>query len=183
MSQINLLPQREKQIIKNEYRTRLFIVGIVVFSFVLLMGALMMVPAYMHVRSERILGEARLVSLDGSSSTEDDHIDEEIDKTNHEMVALTTLLTANKSADIFEEVINARPTGIVITGLYKEKKETSDDTITVAGTAKDRTILLEFADALKANSSFKEVKVPISNFASSKDIPFTISFVIHHAQE
>lgn len=183
MSHINLLPPHEKQIIKNEYRTRLLVVGVILLSFALLAGALMMMPTYMHVRAERVLGEARLASLGSPASVEEAHVDGEINKTNKEMLALATLLSAEKSADVFEKIIDARPGGIVITGLYKEKKETLDDTITIAGTALDRATLLEFADALKANSRFSEVTVPISNFASSKDIPFTLSFVIHHAQE
>lgn len=162
---------------------RLAVVVVTGLSFTLLLGALMLVPSYLHVRSERITLEARLASLRDPSQQDGVAIQDIIKETNREIAVLSSLIGQKTSADVFEQVIAVRPKGITINGLYKERKETAEEVITLRGVAVDRNALLAFADALRANSFFSGVTVPISNFASSKDIAFSLSFTLRHARE
>jgi Tfp pilus assembly protein PilN len=72
--------------------------------------------------------------------------------------------------DEFQKLITD---GITVNSLSLPSPE---ETITLTGLAKNRSILNKFRDSLKSSDLLKEVRLPLTNLEQREDIPFTISF-------
>ncbi len=75
---------------------------------------------------------------------------------------------------LFQTILNARPSGVRISGFtYVEKGDGSDE-IEVRGQALTRETLLSFVSALERGTVFGKVSVPVSNFVQDVNLDFSL---------
>lgn len=179
---MNLLPHSEQKHIRREYYMRVAVVGSILLSSVTVMGILMIVPSYILAHNERVILEEQHKEV--VEGVKQDTTSQEVIKTmNHQIERADELISKKHIASIFAEIVHEKPPGAFITGLYQEKGSAKLYTVDVRGVADTRATLLSFQESLKNNRAFDSVTIPISNFAKSKNIPFTITLTISDTHE
>lgn len=171
----NLIPRDRKKAIDSLYTIRLWSVGILFASFLVLSAVLLRIPffiyQYQQVQTQKNdldMLTSRLQESQGQSVT--DRF-----KTLNENIAYMSRLATSSSATAATAAILAIPhQGIMITGLsYSPSTKGTDGKMTLTGTATTRSSLHQYIDALSGQSYVKNVDLPISAYAKENDIPFT----------
>lgn len=72
---------------------------------------------------------------------------------------------------VLERISGLTPNGTYLTGIT-----TKDFTVSIAGKAKTRDVLLTFQDSIKSNECFKDVNTPLSNLVTKENVVFQIDF-------
>ncbi len=171
------LPRTYRIEVEREYRKRLWTVVWTLVSILTLSGAALSLPSYFMINAKKTAADIAFAS---SVTPAPETIDLEAQVKDIE--AKTTLLggsfSAKPLASVLEQVaaVVAQP-GIAITGLSLKRAGTTaaQGSISLSGTARTRDALVNFSKALSSDASFKNVSLPVSALAKSKDIPFTLS--------
>ena len=173
---LNVLPEEKKEILIRKFRNRFFLwqttlLLILELYYTIALGGIFMI---LHYQS-KTASEA-LVSFD--------QYNEEARKlvTYQEEFKSVNALTENVSryqrlhfhwSALFRLLDDLTPKGVVIIELL-----TKDYTISISGQAETRDQFLAFESALKEADCVSDVRVPISNLFSQKEIDFQIDFKI-----
>lgn len=172
----NLLREQDKKIIRREYVLRVVSVSLILFFFTVLVGAVFLLPSYfLSHSSEKTIREhaetvKRLIELRGKdiSAVLLSETKEELQllSAGHDRVSLESILRA---------IIENKPRGIKLYGLFVERDSGGKSDIVVIGIASGREELLSFKKRLDREVLFESVMLPISNLASDQDIEFSIN--------
>ncbi len=175
---INLLPETEKQFVKSEYsRRRLIIVLFFVFETAVV-AALFLVPAFFIARYHlQGLKQTAQILQSNIAIANKQSLSETISLVNKK-IATIEQEPSQKFTEIVDGIAAAKSDGIRITS-FSLQQNASTANMTVKGNAKTRENLLDFSNKLKGNSAYKNVHLPISNFAKDSDIDFTLVITIN----
>ncbi len=176
---INLLPIEEKVKIKNLYKVRLAIVSCIAAAVTLFVFSVFLFPSFFLAGvKEEATRERRELVLKSISVIEAKHTEEEIQKTASQLAVVATRDDVSDSLSRFISAVAKRTTrGISVTGFYSQKTEGGRygvNKLIVSGTARDRAALLSFVDALRNETIFSRVELPVSNLVRSEDISFSV---------
>lgn len=168
-----LLPQEQRDFLLKQYHMRLGIVTLFLFSGLVFIALILLVPSYFLAKGERneILQERKTIeqSIDAES---DQDIERALSELNNNISILNT--PDQEPSSLISFIIENKSKSIHLNAfLYKYSPEES--TLSVSGRADSRKELLAFSKKLQSNSEFKEVDLPISNLAKDSNIPFTIN--------
>lgn len=171
---LNVLPEEKKESLVRKFRSRFFLwqttlLLILELYYVIALGGMYMILNY----QSRSAAEA-LVAFD--------QYNEEAKKlvTYQDEFKTVNAVTENVSryqkfhfhwTSLFYLLDELTPKGVVIIELL-----TKDYTISISGQAETRDQFLEFESALKSADCVSDVRVPISNLFSQKEIDFQIDF-------
>lgn len=174
----NLLPQTKLVSLAREYKYRLATVAVFAFVVVVILSAGFLIPSFIisNVKLTGIAQEAqkaRAVSeLQDTKNTSSAILKDAKNKlallrpnaSDDSVQNVLGLITKNKASDIRIQSVS-----------YERSTVGADDgKIVVSGIAKNRESLTTFATQIQSNSIFKNVDLPISNFAKDKDIVFSM---------
>ena len=169
----NLIPDKEKKLIENEYKKRLAIVCLSLAIFLVLAIIAMLVPSY--ASSVVKIKEASINDFSGAS---ENTARSEYEKQAQNIGILSEVLApgANVSnpTDLFSAVVKDKPDGVIVTS-FSYSSSTDPKTLTVGGVASDRNTLLSFVNSLKTSPTAGNVDIPVSNFAKDSNINFSIT--------
>lgn len=178
---MNLLPKEEKEILKNGFKMRFFIIGNIFFIVAFLVGTATLLPSF-------ILAQDRLAlisTLNSTNKNEDENSVKDILRVPKEIELKLKFIQSNsKSVSLIQtlnSVFSNMPKAIKIDSLsFNRQGENTKEKITIiiSGIAGDRNSLVEFESVLKNNNLFKNVEVPVSSLAKDKDLPFSINLII-----
>ncbi len=171
---LNVLPEEKKEALVRKFRNRFFLwqttlVLILELYYVVVLGGIFMILHYQAKTASEAL-------------TAFDQYNEEAKKL---VMYQEEFKTVNATAEVVSRYQRTRfqwtslflmldeltPKGVVIIELL-----TKDYTISLSGQAETRDQFLEFESALKASECVSDVRVPISNLFSQKEIDFQIDF-------
>ncbi|MCA9354371.1 MAG: hypothetical protein KC877_02525 [Candidatus Kaiserbacteria bacterium] len=173
---INLIPPRAKKGLLVEYWVRVISVWMTTWAFTLLLGAAIVLPAYVLISSQ--------VSVYEESAAEASRKVE-----NYESVSVA-LVQASQQARVIIDEAKYEPMSdllalfeemqgndINLTTIILERSATAEgfEPVTLTGIAADRHSLASFRDRLLAVPEVDDVELPISNLAEDRDIRFTIT--------
>lgn len=171
----NLLPKTEQRTLTLEYRLRLLIVALFALLFVGVLAGGALIPS-LFLSSQR-----ETVALKNEEALKGEIVLQgKYDLTN---ILKLTKLKANAFEsesgspyfyELFGQIIKDKTSAIKIRGLSAKVSSPSDKTIAITGVARDRDSLLSFTKTLEREHDFGNVLVPVSNFAESSDIDFSI---------
>ena len=172
---VNLLPFKQKQKIKKEYKMRRAIVALLFVGVLFIVGIVFLVPQYVMLLNKQ---HNLKVSLDTikHQGVEKHHtgLVDVISKTNAQIKSLTQNSVVFYGAyDVFREVLKKKNTSIKIFGLFYNF-DNNETRVSISGIAGDRKNLLAFTKKLESNKMFYGVELPISNFVKEQDIDFSI---------
>ena len=172
----NLLSQKDKKILQSEYRLRVSIVVITFLFFTILAGGAQLIPSYFISESkERAAKKLSSIVKESVAKREKDVSITVLLETKEKLKLLTFDENSVSLGAIFKKIIDNKPSGINIDGIFYDKSQTGKGTeILITGEAGAREPLLEFKKLLGIETLFTDVVLPVSNLASDKDIKFSI---------
>lgn len=155
---------------------RVSIVVIVFLFFTILAGGAQLIPSYFISESkERATKEHADIIKKSVAKREKDISIIVLLETKEKLKLLTSDENNISLVAIFKKIINSKPSGINIDGIFYDKSQTEKKTeILITGEADAREPLLEFKKLLAVETLFTNVILPVSNLASDSDIKFSI---------
>lgn len=172
MLKTNLLPEKEKKIIKLERTRRALIFFAAVASLIFLLGSLLLLPSYLPAFLER-------KELERSLEWEK-KVSSELGITD----LITQVMTIKKTVDSIHAFVSNPPrTSALFSQFFANSGPEIDITnldishkgdILIQGKAKTRKGLLEFEQKLREDGLFQNISSPLSNIIQETNINFTI---------
>lgn len=168
------LPNKEQSILKRGYLIRLAVVAMFLLSVVGLIGIGSLFPAYVYVYTEE---QSQIKIVDSlkkdKAGTNITSMQDELSADEKKVKTLTNASMSTLPSSLIERVIVARGQ-VRITSIILNDISTTTAIITLGGIAPTRESLVAFKSKLENLSIGNKVDLPISGFAKSKDIPFSL---------
>lgn len=170
---INLIPPVAKKSIVLEYWVRVLTVWLLLVSFSVVVGILVLWPPYVLVTTQV---DVYAESADQASAkiATYENVSTDLIKASQQariIVDSSKSFTMSKYIYLFESLQNP---GIKMSEIKLLRTGTGIAPIALFGTASDRQMLADFRDRLLAEEEVSTVDLPISNLAKDKDINFSI---------
>jgi hypothetical protein len=174
---INLLPEENKNKVKDEYKARLLVVLSSLFSVSILIFIIFQTLFYVSIFSmERS-------SLNKLSIYKDNFIEDE-SKLNNDIRNINKKLSILKKddntksiyKDIFNTIVKDRG-NLKIIGLSYQRNKAGIKKVYINGKSPDRESIVKFVSLLNTEG-FLEVNSPVSNFVKNKNIEFSVEVVL-----
>lgn len=174
---INILPPKEKEIIRNEENKKIIlIIGILVSLFLICLAFILTsIDVFIsgRVEAEKIINERE---EEESEVSEIRHFSEKIKSANKDFTDLNSFYKNQiKVVDLSSEIFETIPEGVYIT-LFSYQKEASR--ISIFGFSSNRESLLQLQNDLEKKEKFKDVYFPPSTWIKSENINFNLFFNI-----
>ena len=168
----NLLSQKDKKILRNEYKLRVVIVLLMFLFFTILAGGVELIPSYFVSESkERAIKKHSDIIKESVAKKEQEVSRTVLFETKEKLKLLSFNEEDISMRTIFEVIIDNKPSEVRINAIFYDKKQTE---ILITGEADAREPLLGFKKLLEREILFTDVLLPISNLASDRDIKFSI---------
>lgn len=174
---LELLPNKQKNAVKREYRFRLLAILLLLLAFVGILSLVSVSPSYfLSVEKEKIVKkEFDQIIKSNKTIADDKQFRSDIEKTK-EMISL--LKPSNKhipASDLIYKIIGENHSGVRISGFTITPAKGEQYQILLRGNAANRDILKLFVERLRSSRLFEAVDLPISNFTKVSDIDFSIT--------
>lgn len=180
---VNVLPDKEKRILRKEYWMRFFIIILNLISATSIVATILLFPSYFFSQSKENLVENKLELFNKENP---EITNNNIEKITGDINSKLEILDNTKSSyqvndKILSSILSSRTTGITFSQILFDKttKTTNASVLEIHGVATNRDSLRNFKTALDNNPSFAEVNLPISNFLEKSDLIFTISIIMN----
>ncbi len=178
----NLLPIAEKERIQKMYTRRLFIVSL--FSLLMLItgGVVTLLPAFFaSFVKEKEARERLVVVTEIVSAEERKNLEKDVADINQKINILSGESEKYISTSFaIKKIIENKNPNISITSFFSDGGQTlkAPRVMTISGISSNRNTLISFVNSLRADDTFSEVNVPVSNFVKNTDIPFSLLLTI-----
>ncbi len=176
----NLLPFEEKKKLRKEYKRRLFVVFLLMLLLAEGIMVVLLVPTFILMRSHEQdlnaqLLEYSVLAAEGEGSSFNVLLKQTTEKLNE----LSPLRNKARTSEAVIKIVSIKPAGVHLERFtYKAGKDFVTGDIVIDGKSDTRDALLLFRKALEAEPSFSAIRLPVSNFALEKDIPFSVGLTI-----
>src|SRR5574343_1050435 len=169
---INLLPSKEKIVLRQEYKMRLLIVVFFAISILSIIFSIFLAPSYKYSVLKEGIAKKNLELFNSENPDIDvEKLNNEIVKTNEKLsFILSKKSNVFVSESVLEKILLLRTTGISFSQISFDSN--SKSVINIFGKAQNRSALKNFKEALGRESAFAVVDLPISNFIKPSDIDF-----------
>ena len=174
---INLLAPTDRQVVRTEYRRRLFIVaGLLSFSLIFIAGIILGAFALiLSWRRDEALGR---VAVAHREFTPEELVTAR--RTAGEINTATKILTAKPLARpisaIYQRLIEKLLAGIKLTRI--EFTIANGGQILIDGQSATRVAFLAYLEALRADAYFQKVESPVKNIIRERDITFNLTLIL-----
>lgn len=172
---LNIFSTEEKKKVLTEYRLRLAVVSIFAVGALVLSSLVLLAPSYLLAVAKHNDADRELVVLEekGGAREQEREINIQIRDINSKISLLANGNDGRLSPpQIILDIIEIKGDTIKIEQ-FAYDANTTQERITLSGTALDRSSLALFVEALKKNPLFTDVSLPISSYVKSSDINFT----------
>lgn len=170
----SFLPLLEQKKLKRQYRIRAAIVALFMLSVAGMIGVGSLFPTYLYVNTEE---EAQLGEVASLREDKDNSgiggVEKELQADAAQLAVLTTNDSLRRHSTIIEDMVGTRG-NVSVTSLAVGEVSTTSVSIIMQGVAPTRESLLAFKTRLEGLMMGNKVELPISGFARSKDIPFSL---------
>ncbi len=174
----NLLPQKEQGIIQKEYKNRRMIVAFTTLLFTVLVGTGFLVPSLLlsNVKLKEVSSIADTARKENEAQTANNSASVILRDADSKLALLKAEAVDYSAHDIFGLVVKDKSADIRIKEMTYVRSTTAiEGSIVVTGLAKNRESLTKFLHQMQAQTIFKSVDLPVSNFAKDKDIAFSMN--------
>jgi hypothetical protein len=174
----NLLLPEHKQELRRLYRLRLTLMAMGFSVAILLLVLIALVPAFLLSHSKTSVLEQSITTTTEQSSLAD--IQKNITMAKAIIARFPMSTTTPAFAERITEVAQAKSADVRITSFsaVASTEEGEPHLIRVSGVATTRESLRSFEAALKALPRTQSIDIPVSVFAKSRDLAFTIDIAI-----
>ena len=175
----NLLPENLKKEIKSNYRFRLVAVALLLLIFLQFTTLIFMLPSWISsYYREKDEGSQEQKMNQSLSSADIASIDSQIKTINSRIKILNSALNYPHLIPYINLILGQKTNAIKLSTI-DFNLNSSNVTISLNGISDTRDSLLAFVKVLQATGQFKNVDLPISNFAKDKNINFSLNLIIN----
>lgn len=174
----NLIPPYARQAIKKEYWIRVLSVWVILIATGLLITALLLLPAYVLIESQK-KAYATAYSEASVQSSEFADITDVINNTNALTRELLLQVETTSIVSYITVVNNALSTDTQLSYFSYDQKQ---QVIAIRGIATDRQALAALKTRLEATNKFKRIELPIGSLAGNQNISFSMQLVLKETE-
>jgi hypothetical protein len=174
----NLLPTESKRAFRRSYFLRLTTIVLLFLALLGLINALLLLPTYLYARDEVNSESVQLNRLTKSLATsEEQEAQTELSNLQSEATYLEQLSATPTASAVIQALLAVPHQGISLNGFIftTSAVASSPNTMQISGVAGTREELLNYDQSLSALPFVTNANLPISDYASDSDIPFTIT--------
>lgn len=171
---LNVLPEEKKESLVRKFRYRFFLWQTTLVFLLELYYIVILVGIYVILNYQVRISTDSLVAFEQFNEEAKKLISyqEEFKRINAETESVARYQKAHFHWSVLPALLQKlTPKGVVLIELL-----TKDYTVSISGQAATREQFLEFEAALKGDECVSDVRVPISNLFSQKEIDFQINF-------
>lgn len=174
----NLITEKQKKVLKEEYNIRLISVALLIASLFGIFVVIYTSLYYVSILRNDILVSEQLrnfIELENKENTGKKN--SQIVFRLSEQVKIVEFYENNKltASSDFNKIISNKDSSIRINRLSFNQISKEQGQFLVSGIAKNRESLVFFIEKIKSVKDFKSIESPISDFAKNSDIAFTIN--------
>jgi hypothetical protein len=176
---LNLLLKEQKKNITREYRVRFWTVACSLFFAGEIISLILLFPSYLtaHTRLNILNSESASLKVQ-NLTTESARLSSIVQQTNNYLDILTSSTTPIGAVSAIQNIAAVRD-GSVRIGSLLYRINNGQQQIVIAGKANSRQSLLDFVKKLKNQPSVVSADLPISDFAKSQNIDFSINIFMN----
>ena len=174
----NLLPEKNKKEIRNEFVLRFLIIFFIFTFFSITIYVVSLVPSYNLSVTKKTITVDQVNSFKKSTVIEEEGSPIDVLKNEKAKVSALGLLEQNIASEIIEKILAKKPQGVKITDIFYEKNDTGGIDIVVKGNSSSRNILIGFVEQLELEKSFEKIDFPVSNLVKDESMDFSINIYI-----
>jgi hypothetical protein len=173
----NLVPRQSILAFRRNYFFRLATVGIVLLSILIVIHGILLIPSYFYAREEVSSESATLDHLTKSlATTEEQAAQTQLSNLQSEATYLSRLSNTATASAAIKAVLAVPHAGIVLNAFtFTAPTASAPGSMQISGVASTRETLRSYDSALSALSFVTSANLPISDYASDSNIPFTIT--------
>lgn len=175
----NLLSLEIRKGVHKEYLIRLISVALLLVSFCVVAGVLLLIPAYLNARSELLTVKYEIEETRNSGLAV---VDIESQARATAINARAKFIAGQNNSAIeqyihYTAAMNQLPTSLVYSRVNFEAQPTDDgfDQLSVSGFAPTRSVLASAIDQIQDLEWVNQVEYPFSSLGQSRDIDFTLT--------
>ena len=172
---LNLLPKKYKEQVRAEYIRRFIITSAFVLSFVTVSFGVAIFPTYLDVKLKKEAVEADLANVKSSSLAKDKNAVTGTIKDLETKIKVISLVSGERATDFISKASDLKTKGISIQNISYVKKDDSLKEVVVSGVAQGRADAVAFSKKVKSSGWIVVSDIPLSNLASERNIPFSIT--------
>ena len=163
---------------KSDYVARLLLSVFIVLGITALLGILIIFPAYISVRVDRISLEEQNIALQESASVVQNRQQRDaLIEARKRIETLNAVFSEdNEVMDLLRTIVERRPSGVSLTGLQYTLKD-GKKTTRISGAIDKRSQMKAYIDALESDKIFNSVNIPVSALAGAGRGLFVITAV------
>ncbi len=174
---INLLAEEKSRKVQGLFRDRVIVLSLLFLNTAIFLSLVALFPSYIFVVSRKEINNAQLKALQNIAVSGDT-------ETFQKMASLSSLeikiLKGIKDEPSFSRIISQilllKPQGISVQGIVYHQPD--GGTLSLRGTARDRSDALLFLSNLKKTEAFSAADIPLSNLIKEKDFTFTLTVTL-----
>lgn len=172
----NLLPPERQARLVREYHFRLGAVIALIFSLLVCVAGILLIPIYIVLSATTSLKETQLVELTSKlSSANEVTVASRLAVLSSNAEALAALSKRSSVSALVRVALALPRTGILLTGFARSAAaDTTPGTLAISGTAGTRDALRSYQLVLEKASFVRSADLPVSVYAKDANIPFTI---------
>ncbi|MEK7604397.1 MAG: hypothetical protein AAB442_01195 [Patescibacteria group bacterium] len=179
----NLLPLERQKALRRNYFLRFFVVSAWMTTILVMVAGILLIPTYVFLTRSFGAKQAHLASLTSAVfSADEKNLSDQIASLTQDAAALTTFNTAVSMGTLVASLLNVTRPGIVLSGISytpaSATKKNMATTMTLSGTAATREALRSYQLALQGAPGVSTVVLPVSAYAQSSDIAFSITLTL-----
>lgn len=177
----NLLPEKNKKNIQNEFILRLIIVFFSLLFFLMCVAVILLIPSYILSQVKEIGANDEIEIFKQTSSFRG--IDTPFDLLEKEKMKIDVLKKRdNFSVDnMISIILNKKGNDIKITGIFYDdiSKDKNNSYLVVKGIAKKRSALINFVNRLEQDGYFSNIDFPVSNLVKDESVDFSLNINVN----
>lgn len=170
----NLLPSAERIAVFRERYWRFAGALSTIVFFVALIGAVLLVPAFVVARASHEAGADRLETTRKLIELQRDGGALNTLSNTKEKISIVLAPEIERPSDTLEELLALVPSGISIDHIAW-RTEGEAILVDVSGSADTRANLLRFGDTIRASGHFGDVVIPVGSLAQQTNVGFRLS--------
>lgn len=173
----NLLPLERQKRLLHEYRLRLSTVAALVFSLLVCVAGILLIPTYLYLTATEHLKETQLARLTTKlSSANEAALSSRLIVLSDNAESLASLARSPIASAILRDALAVARPGILLSGLtYTAAKGKTFGALSLSGVAGTRDALRSYQIALEKAPFARSAELPVSVYAKDANIPFTIT--------
>jgi hypothetical protein len=181
---LNVLTKDLRNNLEKDYKRRKFLLWLVISIFILFYITIILTPSFVFVVSEKKSLDITSESVKKSQNSKDDVLTKKIfDDTNNYLVYINSTKSPVYVQDLLNKIVSFKNTGIRLTDVLYQSQTSSTSILTLRGVASNREALISFSKNISSDPLFKNVNIPVSNFAKDKNISFSFDINVLYDQK